>query len=135
MRLTQGAFSFLPDLTDRQIVTQVQYCIDRSWAVSIEYTEDPHPRNTYWEMWGPPLFDLVDASVFMEQLAMCRAAQPSAYVRVAAFDSTKGWESLRLSFIVQRPTVEVGFRVERRNGPGRSMSYSLHANRATTPDG
>ena len=52
MRVTQGTFSFLPDFTDQQIHEQVQYCIDNGWAVSIEYTDDPHPRNTYWEMWG-----------------------------------------------------------------------------------
>ena len=48
MRLTQGAFSFLPDLTDEQINKQVQYCIEKGWAVNIEWTDDPHPRNTYW---------------------------------------------------------------------------------------
>ncbi len=46
MRVTQGTFSFLPDFTDQQIHEQAQYCIDNGWAVSIEYTDDPHPRNT-----------------------------------------------------------------------------------------
>jgi ribulose-bisphosphate carboxylase small chain len=27
MRLTQGTFSFLPDLTDSQIEAQVRYCL------------------------------------------------------------------------------------------------------------
>ena len=35
MKLTQGCFSFLPDLTDEQISKQIQYAIDNSWAVSI----------------------------------------------------------------------------------------------------
>ena len=30
MKLTQGCFSFLPDLTDEQITKQVQYAIDKS---------------------------------------------------------------------------------------------------------
>ena len=62
MKLRQGTFSFLPDLTDSEIHTQVQYCIDNGWAVSVEYTDDPHPRNTYWEMWGHPMFDNPDAA-------------------------------------------------------------------------
>ena len=33
MRITQGTFSFLPDLTDTQIRAQVQYCLDKGWAV------------------------------------------------------------------------------------------------------
>ena len=59
MKLRQGTFSFLPDLTDAEIHTQVQYCIDNGWAVSVEYTDDPHPRNTYWEMWGHPMLSLI----------------------------------------------------------------------------
>ncbi len=58
MRITQGTFSFLPDLTDEQIEAQIKYSLGNGWAISIEYTDDPHPRNAYWEMWGLPVFDL-----------------------------------------------------------------------------
>ena len=68
MRITQGAFSFLPDLTDDQIRAQVQYCIDNGWAVSLEFTDDPHPRNTYWDMWGHPMFDNPDAAALLIEL-------------------------------------------------------------------
>jgi ribulose bisphosphate carboxylase small subunit len=51
MRLTQGAFSFLPDLTDEQIVKQIQYAISKGWALNVEFTDDPHPRNSYWDLW------------------------------------------------------------------------------------
>ena len=61
-RLTQGQFSFLPDLSDAQIAAQVQYALDHGWSVGIEYTDDPHPRNTYWEMFGNPMFDLRDSA-------------------------------------------------------------------------
>src|SRR5207244_9682692 len=46
-RVTQGQFSFLPDLTDAQITAQIEYALENDWAVNIEYTDDPHPRNTY----------------------------------------------------------------------------------------
>ena len=69
MRLTQGAFSFLPDLTDAQIAAQIDYALGRGWAVSLEFTDDPHPRNTYWDMWGMPMFDLVDPAGVMAELA------------------------------------------------------------------
>src|SRR5215469_10951673 len=72
MRITQGCFSFLPDLTDDQITRQIQYCLEKNWAVNIEFTDDPHPRNTYWEMWGLPMFDLRDAAGIMRELADCR---------------------------------------------------------------
>ncbi|MHB8564499.1 MAG: ribulose bisphosphate carboxylase small subunit, partial [Acidiferrobacteraceae bacterium] len=51
-RITQGQFSFLPDLTDAQITAQIKYALKHGWAVSVEYTDDPHPRNTYWDMFG-----------------------------------------------------------------------------------
>ena len=50
MRVTQGTFSFLPDLTDEQIEAQIQYALGNGWAIAVEYTDDAHPRNAYWEM-------------------------------------------------------------------------------------
>jgi ribulose-bisphosphate carboxylase small chain len=72
MRITQGCFSFLPDLTDEQIIAQIEYCLRNGWAVGIEYTDDPHPRNVYWEMFGNPMFDLKDAAGAMMELKACR---------------------------------------------------------------
>lgn len=135
MRVTQGMYSFLPDLNDAQIAAQVQYGIDNGWAVALEYTDDPHPRNTYWEMWAPPMFDLTSTGPAMSELAACRATNPNCYIRVSAFDSSKGWESVRLSFIVQRPACEPGFRLQRTNGPGRSMTYAMRSYATDRPEG
>jgi ribulose-bisphosphate carboxylase small chain len=125
MRITQGAFSFLPDLTDDQIRAQLEYCLDHGWAISVEHTDDAHPRNVYWDMWGQPMFDLRDAAGVMGELDVCRTRHPQHYIRVNAFDSTFGVESVALSFIVNRPAVEPGFRVDRQDGPGRTQRYSL----------
>ncbi len=135
MRLTQGTFSFLPDLTDEQIGSQVQYALDNGWAVSIEYTDDPHPRNTYWEMWGQPMFDLASVRPVLDSLAECRAATPEQYIRIAAFDSTKGWESLRMSFIVERPTNEGGFDLQRQAVNGRNVRYTTRSYASDRPAG
>lgn len=135
MRITQGCFSFLPDLTDAQIRAQVQYCLDRGWAVNIEYTDDPHPRNTYWEMWGHPMFDVRDAVAVMNELAECRRMHGEQYIRLSAFDSSPGWESLRQSFIVNRPKEEPGFAVERQETGGRAIRYTTRAYAADRPHG
>ena len=53
MRITQGLFlvSARPD-------RRANHRADRNMRSttagrsSIEFTDDPHPRNTYWEMWG-----------------------------------------------------------------------------------
>jgi ribulose-bisphosphate carboxylase small chain len=125
MRITQGTFSFLPDLTDEQIAKQVEYALSQGWAVSIEHTDEPHPRNVYWEMWGMPMFDLKDPAGLMMELKECRKVFGDRYIKVNAFDSTLGFESMRLSFIVNRPAKEVGFRLRRVEAPGRTIRYEL----------
>ena len=47
MRVTQGTFSFLPDLTDAEIAAQVEYALKQGWALAVEHTDEPHPRNVY----------------------------------------------------------------------------------------
>ncbi len=135
MRLTQGTFSFLPDLTDEQIRAQVEYCLGRGWAIALEHTDDPHPRNTYWEMHGLPMFDLADAAGVMDEVRAARAAHPDDYVKLNAFDATRGVESLRLSFIVNRPSLEPGFRLARHEGPGRRIRYVIGAYAIDRPVG
>ncbi|HEY0180824.1 MAG TPA: ribulose bisphosphate carboxylase small subunit [Dokdonella sp.] len=127
MRITQGTFSFLPDLTDEQITKQLQYCIDKGWAVGVEYTDDPHPRNTYWEMFGLPMFDLRDAAGILQEVQAARKTFPRHYIRVTAFDSTHTVESVVLSFIVNRPAEEPGFRLVRQEAPGRTLRYTTES--------
>ena len=90
MRVTQGTFSFLPDLTDEQIAAQIHYALDHGWAISVEHTDDPHPRNAYWELWNLPLFDLRpdQADVAMREVQACRERFPDHYVKVIAYDAT-----------------------------------------------
>ena len=125
--LTQGQFSFLPPLTDAQIAAQVAYALGRQWAVNIEYTDDPHPRNTYWEMFGMPMFDLRDPAGVLAQVNECRRTFPEHYIRLTAFDSTRGWETPRMSFIVNRPNNEPVFRLTRQEAEGRAIRYTVRA--------
>jgi ribulose-bisphosphate carboxylase small chain len=135
MRLTQGTFSFLPDLTREQIAAQVNYCLEQGWAVSIEYTDDPHPRNTYWEMYGQPMFDLQDAEAVMLEVDAALEALPNQYIKLNGFDATLGWETVRLSFIINRPQTEPGFRLERREEEGRKIRYATHSYATEKPSG
>ena len=127
MRITQGTFSFLPDLSDAQISKQIDNALDKGWAIGIEYTDDPHPRNTFWEMFGNPMFDIRDAVAILMEINSCRNTFPQHYIRVSAFDSTHGTESVVLSFIVNRPANEPGFRLIRTEEPGRTLRYSIES--------
>ena len=126
-RVTQGQFSYLPDLTDAQISKQIEYALKHNYAVGVEYTDDPHPRNTYWEMFGNPMFDLKDPAGILMEINSCRKTFPSHYIRVTAFDSTQGVESVRMSFIVNRPANEPGFRLVRSEQGGRNIGYSVES--------
>ena len=133
-RLTQGQFSFLPDLTDEEISAQIAYGLAKGYAWSVEYTDDPHPRNTYWEMFGMPMFDLQDAAGVLMELNNCRKTFPSHYIRLMAFDSTRGVESIAMSFIVNRPASEPGFGLVRQEVDGRSIRYTVHSYATDKPE-
>jgi ribulose-bisphosphate carboxylase small chain len=134
-RLTQGQFSFLPDLSDAEIALQIEYGLKKGYAWSVEYTDDPHPRNTYWEMYGNPMFDLRDAAGVLLELNACRKTFPNHYIRMMAFDSTRGVESIAMSFIVNRPKTEPGFQLERQESGGRSIRYTTRGYAADAPEG
>ena len=113
-RVTQGCFSLLADLTDTQIEAQIKYCITNGWAVSIEWTDDPHPRNCYWEMWGLPLFDIPDVATVMYELNECRKAHPGIYIKICAF-------------MIQRPSFEPGCYLVRQEAQGRNIVYTMQS--------
>ncbi len=135
MRITQGTFSHLPDLTDEEITAQIAYCLEHGWPLSVEFTDDPHPRNSYWEMWGLPMFDLADPAGVMLEVNACREAYPEHYIKVNAYDASLGRQTTALSFIVQRPAHEPGFRLDRQEGADRRVGYTTHAYAAERPVG
>jgi len=126
-RITQGCFSLLPNLTNEQIKKQVEYCVKAGFAVSIEYTDDPHPRNCYWEMWGLPLFDIPDSATIMYELEECRKAHKGYYIKINAFNNARGVESTAVAFITDRPAFEPGFYLVRQEGKGRQILYTIQS--------
>jgi ribulose-bisphosphate carboxylase small chain len=137
VRVTQGTFSYLPDLTDEEIAAQLRYALRNGWAIMVEHTDDPHPRNALWEMWAQPQFDLHedDVEVAMVEVRAAREAVPHAYVKVVCYDRSLGRQTSKLSFIVSRPPHEPGFRLERQEGPDRRIRYTLHPYATEQPPG
>lgn len=135
MLLRYGAFSYLPELTDEEIAAQVTYALDNGWPVSVEYTDDPHPRNVYWEMWGLPMFDLTEPDGVLAQINECRTTYPDHYVRVLAYDASFGRQSTALHFLVQRPAHEPGFALRREESHDRVQRYTVHPYAIDKPAG
>ena len=91
------------------------------------------------------MFDLRDAAGVMLELEACRKAFARRYIRLIAFDSTpRPARSVALSFIVNRPEDEPGFRLDPQRGgppgPLRMHAYAIETrgqrygcNRAAMP--
>lgn len=135
VRIRQGTFSYLPDFDDDEIRTQMQYGIDNGWAVAVEFTDDAHPRNVYWEMWGMPMFNLQDAAAGLHEVNRCRAAFPNHYIRVSLYNTKLTKQTTALQFLVNRPQHEPGFRLERQESTNRVIRYSLTPYAASRPHG
>ena len=137
MRISQGTFSFLPDFTDEEIEAQIKYALSNGWAMMVEYTDDPHPRNFLWEMWKQPEFELGedDANVPMQDIKDCRSAYPNHYIKLVAYDSRLGAQTSKLAFIVNRPQAEPGYRLERQETHDRTINYTLRPYVLDDPSG
>ena len=135
MRIKQGTFSTLPDLTDDEIKAQIQYCIDQGWAVSVEWTDDPHPRNLYWELWGMPMFDTQDASACFHRGRGVPGGVPEPLHQGERVQRPLHKQTIGLSFIINRPTTEPGFRLDRTELNDRHVAYTMHSYAAETPHG
>jgi ribulose-bisphosphate carboxylase small chain len=133
--LTQGTFSYLPPLTDEEIRKQVEYALQNDWPISVEFTDDPHPRNVYWDMWGLPMFDMKDPAAVMYEVNNCKEAYPNYYIRVNAYDRSPGRQTTALSFIVNRPLKDPGFAIIRQEASDRQIRYTLHSYATDKPSG
>jgi ribulose-bisphosphate carboxylase small chain len=88
-------------------------------------------------MWGLPMFDAKpeDSDVVLREVRAAREAFPEHYIKLIAYDPTYGRQTTAMSFIVNRPTVEKRFRLDRIQGPGRVNSYRLESEAAPQVEG
>jgi ribulose-bisphosphate carboxylase small chain len=68
-------------------------------------------------------------------VAECRKHYGDRYIRLSAFESSYGWESVRISFLVNRPANEDGYRLVRQEGAGRNIRYTTSPYAADRPEG
>ncbi len=81
------------------------------------------------------MFDLKDPAGILMEINECRKTFPNHYIRVTAFDSTHGWETPRMSYIVNRPKNEPGFSLERQEVDGRNQRYTVRSYATDKPEG
>ncbi len=93
--------SYLPPLTDQQIVKQVQYLLDQGFIPAVEFEKDPSPSDHHWTLWKLPLFSALSAQEVLNEVRECKGQYSDHYIRVIGFDNIKQCQTM--SFIVHKP--------------------------------
>ena len=104
--------SYLPPLTEDDILKQIDYMLSKGWfpciefdmagVISREYNDSPgYYDGRYWTMWKLPMFGCTDGYQVVKEVAECRNSYPDAYIRVLGFDNIKQVQTV--SFIVHKP--------------------------------
>lgn len=92
-------FSYLPPMTEEQVVKQVRYVVEKGLVPAVEFADNPAVK--FWSMWGLPMAGVRDVEAVMKEVAACRAAHPKSYVKIVGYDPVKQCQVV--SFVVQRP--------------------------------
>ena len=93
--------SYLPPLTDQQIVRQIEYMLEQGYIPGIEFEKDPTPELHHWTLWKLPLFNCHSAQEVLAEVRECRSEYSDSYIRVVGFDNIRQCQTV--SFIVYKP--------------------------------
>jgi ribulose-bisphosphate carboxylase small chain len=132
-RITQGQFSFLPDLTDEEITLQIEYGLQ---GLRLERRVHRRPAPAQHLLGDVRHADVRPAGRGRRADGTEELPQdlPQPLHPLMAFDSTRGVESIAMSFIVNRPANEPGFGLVRQEINGRSMRYTVHSYATDKPE-
>ncbi|EGJ30328.1 MULTISPECIES: ribulose bisphosphate carboxylase small subunit [Moorena] len=93
--------SYLPPLSDAQIMRQVEYILAEGYIPAIEFNESSEPEIYYWTLWKLPLFKATSPKDVLAEVDECRSEYRDCYIRVVGFDNVKQCQVL--SFIIHKP--------------------------------
>ncbi|KAJ1443245.1 Ribulose-1,5-bisphosphate carboxylase small subunit, N-terminal [Sesbania bispinosa] len=105
--------SYLPPLTNEQLLKEVEYLLRKGWIPCLEFelehgfvyrenNKSPgYYDGRYWTMWKLPMFGCTDAAQVLKELEEAKKAYPSAFVRIIGFDNVRQVQCI--SFIAHRP--------------------------------
>ena len=110
MFITQGQFSFLPPLTDAQIVKQIQYALKNGWAVNVEFTASFHQLGTFLDR-----LERAEPFIRIERLQVAPPQSSKEAATIRAVFSTLYIPALTLDAV---PTPGNGAHTERRHDQG-----------------
>ncbi|KAF3332673.1 ribulose bisphosphate carboxylase small chain [Carex littledalei] len=104
--------SYLPDLSQEELLKQIEYLIRSNWIPCLEFSKvgfisrDNHSSpgyydGRYWTMWKLPMFGCTDATQVAKEVEECRKEYPDAFIRILGFDNSRQVQCI--SFIAFKP--------------------------------
>jgi ribulose-bisphosphate carboxylase small chain len=93
--------SYLPPLTDQQIVKQIDYMLQQGYIPAVEFEKNPTPQLHHWTLWKLPLFSARNSQEVLAEVRECRSEYSDSYIRVVGFDNIRQCQTV--SFIVYKP--------------------------------
>ncbi|KAF3679496.1 Ribulose bisphosphate carboxylase small chain 3, chloroplastic [Capsicum annuum] len=105
--------SYLPDLSDEQLLKEIEYLLQKGWVPCLEFKTEhgfvyrEHHRSPgyydgrYWTMWKLPMFGCTDATQVLNEVQEAKKAYPQAWVRIIGFDNVRQVQCF--SFIAYKP--------------------------------
>ncbi|RMG34469.1 MAG: ribulose bisphosphate carboxylase small subunit [Gammaproteobacteria bacterium] len=117
-----GTFSYIPDMDADQIRKQVQYIVDQGWNPAIEHTEPEYGASHYWYMWKLPMFGETDVDRILEEIELCKKANPGNHVRLVGYDNYKQTQGANM--VVYKAPLE-GEVLERMESAAAVHAYDL----------
>ena len=110
--------SFLPELTDDEIMKQIDYMTNNGMTPCLEFEPDAtlgyvdrsftsgasgtpgYYDNRYWLMWKLPMYGCTDSSEVIKEIAACKAEYANAMIKCIGFDATRQMQVA--GFLVQK---------------------------------
>ncbi|KAK7381094.1 hypothetical protein VNO78_33618 [Psophocarpus tetragonolobus] len=105
--------SYLPTLTDEQLLKEIDYLLRNKWIPCLEfelehgfvYRENNRSPGyydgRYWTMWKLPMYGCTDATQVMKEVYEVKTAHPNGFVRIIGFDNVRQVQCI--SFIAYKP--------------------------------
>ncbi|NP_001296613.1 ribulose bisphosphate carboxylase small chain 3A, chloroplastic-like [Cicer arietinum] len=105
--------SYLPPLTEEQLLKEVEYLLRKGWVPCLEFELEKgfvyrehnnspgYYDGRYWTMWKLPLFGCTEAVQVLKELQEVVKAYPNAFVRIIGFDNVRQVQCI--SFIAHTP--------------------------------
>lgn len=92
--------SYLPQLSNDEIMKQISYMIRNNWTPGLEFSDDAdiylntrmgpgYYDNRYWSMYKLPMFGCTDPMDVVREIEACKKEFPNAAIRVIAFDANR----------------------------------------------